>query len=259
MKDDGIKYMDNHKIENMSTSDFTNLVKNNKNKEVSLTIQRENELLDFKLEREIIELKSLFSKIIENEDKKVGYIYISLFAANTDEQFMKELKLLENKKIDSLIIDVRDNSGGHLKAVENIISQFLDKKHVIYQIQDKKNTKKVYSKGEHHKKYKITILVNEISASASEMLAASLQEEYKAVVVGKNTFGKGTVQKLIDSNNLKLDYKITTEKWLTPKGNWINKKGVKPDYEIDLSEDYFNDPNDQNDDQLKKALEILTK
>ena len=176
---------------------------------------------------------------------------------NTDTQFKKHLDELEKDGIDSLIIDLRGNTGGHLTSVENMMSMFLDKTKVIYQIESKGKTTKYYSKGKETKKYPIVVLVDELSASASEMLTATLKESYGATVVGKTTFGKGTVQELLDSNENQ--YKITTKKWLTPNGNWINEVGVKPDVEVDLDEKYLKEPTKENDNQLQKAIEVLTK
>ena len=174
---------------------------------------------------------------------------------NTDTQFKTKLKELEKDGIDSLIIDLRGNSGGHLTAVENMISEFLDKDKVIYQMETKSKIKKYYSKGNKTKIYPIVLLVDNDSASASEMMTAALKESYGATIVGMTTYGKGTVQELQDSNESQ--YKITTKKWLTPNGNWINEVGIKPDYEMELDEKYFLEPTDAHDNQLQKAIEIL--
>lgn len=139
-----------------------------------------------------------------------------------------------------------------------MLSLFLDNKHIIYQTQTKKQTKKFYSTGTKTKKYKIIVLQNENSASASELLSATLKEEYHATVVGTKSYGKGTVQELITTSSGN-EYKFTTKKWLTPKGNWIHKKGVEPDVKIDLSEEYKNNPSEENDNQYNKAIEEAIK
>lgn len=256
---DIILKMDGESVEGKTTDEFTKLVKGSNKQTIILTLLRDNKEIDIAVTRKIVTLKSVSSKIFEQDGKKVGYIYISIFAANTDSQFKKELIDLEKKGINSLIIDVRDNTGGHLTSVENIISIFLDKKHVIYQIESKGKTTKTYSKNNDSKKYKVVMLVNENSASASEMLTAAMKEEYNSEVVGMKTFGKGTVQEVGNTSNTNLNYKITTKKWLTPKGNWINKKGIEPTIKVELSKEYIKNPSEETDNQLKTAIETAIK
>ena len=102
------------------------------------------------------------------------------------------------------------------------------------------------------------VLQNENSASASELLSAALKEEYGATIVGKTSFGKGTVQEVVSLSNGDT-YKFTTKKWLTPKGNWIHKKGIAPDIEVNLSEKYQENPVEENDNQLQAAIDYLLK
>ena len=256
---DIILKMDGESVEGKTTDEFTKLVKSSNKQTITLTLLRDNKEIDIAVTRKIVTLKSVSSKIFEQDGKKVGYIYISIFAANTDSQFKKELIDLEKKGINSLVIDVRDNTGGHLTSVENIISMFLDKNHVIYQIESKGKTTKTYSKNNDSKKYKVVMLVNENSASASEMLTAAMKEEYGSEVVGMKTFGKGTVQEVGNTSNTNLNYKITTKKWLTPKGNWINKKGIEPTIKVELSKDYIKNPSEETDNQLKTAIETAIK
>ena len=256
---DIILKMDGESVEGKTTDEFTKLVKGSNKQTIILTLLRDNKEIDIAVTRKIVTLKSVSSKIFEQDGKKVGYILISIFAANTDSQFKKELIDLEKKGINSLIIDVRDNTGGHLTSVENIISMFLDKKHVIYQIESKGKTTKTYSKNNDSKKYKVVMLVNENSASASEMLTAAMKEEYNSEVVGMKTFGKGTVQEVGNTSNTNLNYKITTKKWLTPKGNWINKKGIEPTIKVELSKEYIKNPSEETDNQLKTAIETAIK
>ena len=259
----GVKPLDiivginNEPITNTTTSDFVQMVKDLDVPTFTLELKRNNETITVTVTREIVTLNSVASEIINSNNKKIGYIYVSMFAMNTDTQFKKHLDELEKDNIDSLIIDLRGNSGGHLTSVQNMMSMFLDKSKVIYQIENKGKTTKYYSSGTETKKYPIVVLVDEASASASEMLTATLKESYGATIVGKTTYGKGTVQELLDSNENQ--YKITTKKWLTPNGNWINEVGVKPDFEVDLDEKYLKEPTKENDTQLEKAIDVLTK
>ena len=196
--------------------------------------------------------------VIDKNDKKVGYISIDVFSSTTYKQFKKEYNSLVNKKIDSLIIDVRNNPGGQLDDVKEILQLLEKRDKVLYQIQTKNIKNKVYDGTKSYCNYKISILINKGSASASEILATSLKENNKAILVGKTTYGKGTVQKAYSlSSGATLKY--TTQKWLTPKGNWINEKGITPDEEVDLSDEYKENPSDDTDNQLQKAIEVLTK
>ena len=240
---------------NMKISDFSELVKKQKGA-FNITYKRADKEKSVKLSVDTVQLKSVFSKIIKKEDKKVGYIRVSIFANNTYEQFKNELQDLEDKNIDGLIIDLRGNSGGHLSAAEEIISLFLDSSHPIYQIKTKEDQKKYYSTGKETKKYKISILIDGNSASASEVVTSALMEQYGAKVVGEKSYGKGTVQELQTLPNGE-QYKLTTKSWLTSKGKVVDGKGIKPDYEVSLDNKYFEELNDENDTQLQKALELV--
>ena len=166
---------------------------------------------------------------------------------------------MEEDGIESLVIDVRDNNGGYLTTVTDIANYLLPKGEVIYQVQDNNKKRKVTKdKTATKRDYPIAILTNNGSASASEILAAVIKESYNGYVVGEKTYGKGTVQqvrKLKDGSMIK----YTVENWLTPDGNWINNVGITPTDEIALTEEYFKNPSDESDNQLQKALELVSK
>lgn len=245
--------IDGKSIEKTTTTDFVELVKEKEGKELSLTYLRNDEEKTIKIKQKQIVLKSVSSKTYEKDS--IGYIRMSVFANNTQKQFEEHLKSLESKNIKSLIIDLRSNSGGHLSSAEDIISMFLDKTHPIYQIESKEDTTTYYSKGKKDKNYKIVVLVNQASASASEILSSALKEQYGANLVGMKTYGKGTVQELQTLKN-GTKFKITTKKWLTSKGIQIEGKGIDVDVEVELTEDYVEEPTEENDTQLQKALDI---
>lgn len=249
--------IDDKQITNTSTSDFVAMVKELENSSFNLGIKRGDNNITVTVSRKQVILDSVSSEMLYKNNKKIGYIYISIFAMNTDVQFKNALIQLEKDGMESLIIDLRGNSGGHLTTVDNMISEFLDSDNIIYQIENKEKKTIYYSKGKENKKYSIIVLVDGDSASASEMMTAALKESYGATIVGTTTFGKGTVQELKDSNENQ--YKITTKRWLTPNGNWINGIGIKPDYEIELDEVYYEEPSKENDNQLQKALDLLSK
>lgn len=239
-------------------NEITDLIKGKKNTTVTLTVKRKDKEKEIKIKRDSIDIPVIQSTMFEKDKKQIGYIYIENFSANSYEQFKKHLEKLEKEKIDSLIIDVRNNPGGHLEQVTDILELFLDKRKVLYQVQTKGKNKKVYDKTKEHRTYKIAVITNKSSASASEVLASSLKESYNASIVGEKSYGKGTVQRSYQLSS-GFTVKYTTQKWLTSKGKWIDKKGITPDYKIELTDKYMDEPTYENDSQLNKALEILTK
>lgn len=240
---------------NMSIADFSSLVKKQKGK-FKITYKRDDEEKTVSLKVSKVDLKSVYSETIEKNDKKIGYIQMSIFANNTYEQFKKALSNLENENMNGLIIDLRSNSGGHLSSAEEIISLFLDSSHPIYQIKTKDSLNTYYSLGKETKKYKIVILIDKNSASASEVVTSALAEQYGAVTVGEKSYGKGTVQELQSLNDGE-QYKLTTKSWLTSKGKVIDGKGIEPDYKVSLDEKYYDEPSFDNDNQLQKAIKLI--
>lgn len=252
---DQILKLNGEDVTGIKAKDFSNLIKENSQGNFKLTIKRGEEIKEIEVKKSNVTIDSVESKIFDKDNKKIGYIDITIFANNTYNQFKTQLEALENSNIDSLIIDVRNNTGGHLTSVENILSLFLDSSHVIYKMEDSSGVKEYHSTGDKTKQYPVVILTNEISASASEILAAAMKEEYGAKTVGKKTYGKGSAQELITLPD-GTQYKFTTRKWLTPKGNSIDGIGVDVDKEVSLSTEYIKNPNDDNDDQLQEALNI---
>lgn len=256
-KNDIIIKVDGEDVKNVHGDEIAKKIRGVEGTHVVITVRRGEEELEFDVSRGKIDIPSVSTEIFERDDKKIGYLRIESFAANTYTQFNKALKKLEKKKIDSLILDVRSNPGGHLLQTRQILSLFFDKKTVLYQVQAKKTKKKVYSLSNDKREYPIVVLIDSGSASASEILASCFKENYKNInIIGNKSYGKGTVQKS-KSLNSGTSIKYTTEKWLTSKGKWINKKGVKPNIEVSLGEEYVNNPGHDTDAQLQKAIEIL--
>ncbi|WP_422658532.1 S41 family peptidase [Paenibacillus sp. EC2-1] len=194
------------------------------------------EPIEFVIIRDNVNLETVTSRM---ENDKVGIIEISQFSLNTGDRFKEELKKLEDQGMKGLVIDVRNNPGGVLSVVIDIAEQFVPKGKLIVQVEDKdKKREKHPSKGD-SKPYPVTVLMNKGSASASEILAGALQESAGAVLIGENSFGKGTVQTSFDKQfgdgSL---LKVTIAKWLTPNGTWIHEKGIKPNLKVDQP-DYF--------------------
>ena len=254
IKVDGISY------EDKTSTELSQYIKNSGKDKVVLTVVRDDSEVDIAIDLDKVEIPSVSGEIIEKEDKKIGYISISIFANNSYDQFKDKLEELEKEGIDSLIIDVRGNSGGYLSTVTDICSLFLEKGKVIYQLNDSETSKKKSTKDttKEKREYDIVVLVDGGSASASEVLATAIKESYGGTVVGTTSYGKGTVQqtkKLLDGSMIK----YTTQKWFTPNGNSINEVGITPDYIVELSDGYYSNPSNDTDNQLQEAINLLIK
>lgn len=253
---DIILKVDGESYEGKNSNDISNYIKNSGKSKIVLTVKRDNEEKDISINLSKVEIPHVSGKVIEQDSKKIGYIKISLFASNSYKQFKNKLDELEKSNIDDLIIDVRDNSGGYLSSVTDICNLFLDKGKVIYQLEDSKGKVKKKDTTKEKRKYDIVVLINDGSASASEILASAIKESYGGDIVGTNSYGKGTVQqtkKLLDGSMIK----YTTQKWLTPDGNSINEVGVTPTKVVELNEEYFNNPTTENDNQLQEAIKLI--
>lgn len=247
------------KISEENLDQVSEFIQGKSGTKVSITVLRNNEEKTVKVSRGVIEIPAVASKVIEKEDQKVGYIVIDSFTATVYKQFKKELTSLEKKGIDSLIIDVRSNPGGYLSQTRKILDLFFKKGTTLYQIETKGEKEKVKATSSTYKKYPVAILINQDSASASEILASSFQDNYKkSTIIGVTSYGKGTIQKAVELSS-GASFKYTTQKWLTAKGKWINEKGVVPDIVVEQGVEYQENPTDENDLLLQKALEEVTK
>ena len=241
----------------VSAADFDEVPKAIKGKEgtkVKITIKRDETEKDYEITRRKIEVINVSSQILDNN---VGYIYIQSFEGNVAEQFKNQFNELKNKGIKSLIVDVRNNGGGVVDQATQIGDLFTDKNQTLL-IQKDSKSHEIVTKSKENKTIdmNVVLLVNQDSASASEILAGILQDDVQnATIVGTKTYGKGVIQsvlQLTDGSGLKL----TTNEYFTPNHKAINKIGITPDVVVD---DYtFTGKIDtENDTQLKKALEIL--
>jgi carboxyl-terminal processing protease len=257
-KKDVILKIDNKDASTMTGTEIASYIKSENVKEVTMVVKRNDEDLTLKISKALINIPYVSKKTFNYNGKKVGYINIGIFSDNAYDQFKDALTSLESENITSLIIDVRNNSGGYLHTADDIIELFLQKGMAMYQIKDRNSTTKYKDQTDEHRTYPVAILINSGSASASEILASAFKEEYNSQIIGTTSYGKGTVQQPTDLMNGGM-IKVTTDEWLTPKGNTINKVGVSPTIELKLNDDYQTNPTDENDNQLQKALEVLTK
>jgi len=254
---DMIISIDDNLAKELTASEFSSIIRNGTNESYKLKVLRDEEKLEIILSRKVVTLTSVTSEIYEQDDKKIGYIYIGIFANNTYSQFKKELEKLEKENIDYLILDVRGNTGGHLTAVDKMLDLFLGKKQILYQFEQNGQKTAIYGTGNENKPYEIILLGDSTSASASEVLIAGLKENLGCIFIGKQTYGKGTVQELITLSD-GTQYKITVKKWLTPKGNWINDtKGITPDIEVELDDKYYETYLNEDDTQLQRAIQYI--
>ena len=255
---DIILSVDGKDASSMDVNEIANYIKTESSGKIAMVVLRDSKKENITLIREKVETPVVNSVIYEKNGKKVGYLSISIFTSVASKQFKTKLEGLERDGIDGLIIDVRNNNGGYLTTVTDIVSQILPKGKIIYQVEKNNDKDITKDKTSTYRDYPIAVLVNGASASASEILAAAIKESYNGYVVGTKTYGKGTVQqtKILSDGSM---IKYTVENWLTPDGNWIDGKGIEPTHEIKIEEEYYKNPIVENDSQFQKALELVSK
>lgn len=213
-----------------------------------------NKTFEIDVERKNVELPSITSKML---DGGIGYIQISEFQSKTDEQFKSALADLKKQGMKSLIVDVRSNPGGLINAASNILDQILPEGTVVY-TEDKYGKREDYTSDSNCLDCPIAVLVNENSASASEIFAGAIKDYNYGTLIGTKTFGKGIVQTVFPLEDGDA-VKITTAKYYTPKGNYIHGVGIEPDIELTYK---YSGPEDEAydmkyDNQVQKAIEVL--
>lgn len=248
---DEIIQVNSHKIDMQNYEKISEYL--DPKKENTIVVIRDKKEKTFKVDVDKVYIPSTSENVFEKNGKRIGYIAISSFSANSAEDFQNSLlEITKKKDIDSLIVDVRGNTGGYLNSASNIASIFLEKGKVIYSL-DSKGDKVVHKdKTKQKLDYEVIVLVNQVSASASEVLASALKDSYGAKIVGMKTFGKGSVQTTKKYGDAMIKY--TSAKWLRPNGECVDKVGIKPDYEVEVE---IKD-NVMLDKQLDKAIELLS-
>jgi carboxyl-terminal processing protease len=264
---DHIYQINGKDIKGLSQTDAVMKIRGKKGTKVKLGVLRPgvDHPLQFEITRDKIPVHTVYASTEKVNGKKIGVMRITSFSEKTSTEFTDNLKDFEKAGIKGLIIDVRGNSGGYLQSVKDMLDQLVTKEKP-YAMTEERNGKreKMYSNLNQKKKYPIVVLVDNGSASASEILAGALKEAGGYKLVGENTFGKGTVQQTIpmqDGSTIKL----TISKWLTPDGNWIHKKGVKPNITVKQPDYFYLTPLqikeplklDQNSDKIKTAQKLL--
>ena len=242
-------------VEGMELSELVSKIKTDPEEQLTLEIERDGEILEVELTRREVQIPTVEYEML---DEQIGYIRLVEFDEVTADQFKEALEDLENQNMKKLIIDVRNNPGGVLQVVCDMLDQLLPEGLIVY-TEDKNGNRKEYTSDEEHQFTKpLAVLANENSASASEIFAGAIQDYGIGTIVGTTTFGKGIVQRtfyLSDGTGVKL----TVAKYYTPKGHDIHKKGITPDVETELDEELKNQSSisHEEDNQLQKAIEVL--
>ena len=226
---------------------------------IKLTIKRKNvkKSLEFEIIRKIIEIKSVNSKIL-GPRKNLGYIRLKSFNENSDKQFLKIVKQFEkDSKVEGYILDLRNNPGGLLTQAINITDFFLDDGEIVSTKGRKASeTRKFFAKrGDKINGKPIVVLINNGSASASEIFAGALKDHKRAIILGENSYGKGSVQSIVPLRNGG-GIRLTISKYYLPSGNSISEVGVTPDILVRETENNFK-INSENDNQLNYALKLF--
>ena len=244
-------------VQGKSLAEAVELMRGPVGTDINITVRRrgEKKALNFKITREIIEIKSVKSKIIDDE---VGYIRLTSFNENSSDQIKKNIKnFKKEKKIKKFILDLRNNPGGLLSQAVKISDFFLEHGEIVSTKGRKKIENKKYfaKKGDLINGETLIVLINYGSASASEIVAGALQDHKRAILVGESSYGKGSVQSIIPLNN-KGAIRLTISKYYLPSGKSISEVGITPDIEIAEGSDGFR-INTETDNQLKFAVKLL--
>ena len=256
---DYIVKIGNDQVQGKSLMEAVKLMRGPVGTSIKLTIRRKNvkKPLEFNITRKIIEVKSVNSEILGNK-KNLGYIRLKSFNENSDKQFLKIIREFEkNTKIKGYILDLRNNPGGLLNQAINITDFFLNDGQIVSTKGRKiSETRKFFAKkGDEIKGKPIIVLINNGSASASEIFAGALKDHKRAIILGESSYGKGSVQSIIPLRNGG-GMRLTISKYYLPSGNSISEVGVTPDIIVKEAEEGFQ-INSKNDNQLNYALKLF--
>ena len=255
---DYIVRINNEQVQGKTLMEAVKLMRGPVGSSIELTVRRKGikKSLTFTVQRQIIEVKSVESKILGNK-KNIGYIKLKSFNENSDKQFIKRIKKYENQKLIGYIIDLRNNPGGLLNQAVTITDFFLEKGEIVSTRGRKiSETRKFFaSTGDGVKGKPIIVLINGGSASASEIFAGALKDHKRAIILGENSYGKGSVQSIIPLRNGG-GIRLTISKYYLPSGKSISEVGVSPDIVVE-EQNQFELESEEKDNQLKYAVKLL--
>lgn len=248
---DIIKKVDGKECNGLELTDVSNMVKGEEGTKVNLEILRDNKTFSIDVERRKVEIKYIESKVL---DGNIGYIEMLGFEENCTAKFKEELEKLKKQNINSLIIDLRENGGGLVTEAISMSELFVPMGDVILKTYDKNNIETVTkSTNPSTEKMKIVVLVNENSASATEIFAAAIQDNEAGTIIGTTTYGKGIMQE-VEPLAIGGALKVTIEEFRTPKGNKIHEVGITPDIEVENEKLTTEEAQDK---QLQTAINFL--
>ena len=236
---DRLLKIDGKLLENPTVEKTVRLVRGEPDTEVTITVYRpsQNRTIDFKMKRERIRLESVINARVGANG--IGYLQITQFSERTGEEFTGALEGLEKQGLRALVIDLRNNPGGLLDAAVDVCNQFFDKGELIVNTQGRtlETRENFRAKGEHVRRaYPVAILVNGGTASAAEIVSGAMKDTKRAVIVGEKTFGKGSVQSVLELQDGE-GLRLTTARYYTPSGVTIHEKGIAPQVELEISAD----------------------
>ena len=255
---DYIVKINGEQVQGKTLMEAVNLMRGPEGTSIEITVRRKGlrKAKIFKITREIIEIKSVISKIVDN---KVGYLRLRAFNENSSSQLKKEISKIEkNKKLVGYILDLRNNPGGLLSQAVTISDFFLNDGEIVSTKGRKKreNRKFFAKKGDKIDGKPLIVLINNGSASASEIVAGALQDQKRAILLGETTFGKGSVQSIIPLKN-RGAIRLTISKYYLPSGKSISEVGVVPDIKVEEEDEEFS-INTITDNQLNYAIKLLS-
>lgn len=251
---DVIVKVDDVEGDSMELSELVKHIKGEEGTTVHLQLLREKDYLEFDVERRQIDIPTVEYQMLEGN---IGLIQISEFSDNTPDQFDEAIKELQSQGMESMIVDLRDNPGGVLQSVCAMLDEILPEGTVVY-TEDKYGNRTDYDSDDSCLEIPMAVLINENSASASEIFAGAIKDYDYGTLIGTTSFGKGIVQSIIPLGDGSA-IKVTMAKYFTPKGNYIHEKGIEPD--IELEYEYLGDTSvtydPMQDNQILKAIEVL--
>jgi len=248
---DIILSVDGKSVEGLSSSEAVLKIRGEKGTKVDLSISRagESEPIELTIKRDTIPIETVYAEML---DDGVAKIQVTSFSEHTVQELKTALEEMSKKDMKGLVLDLRGNPGGLLDQAIEMASLFIPNGKVVLQVEDRSGKKDVYkSENDGELKIPVVVLIDDGSASASEIVAAAVSESADIPLIGVKSFGKGTVQTAEDFEDGS-NFKYTAAKWLTPEGNWIHKKGIKPDITVKLP-DYASLPYISPDKELKAS------
>lgn len=253
-----LKVGDNIEVNTTTMQDAVNYMRGKPGEKAHIEVFRNGETLKFELIKAEITVNRLESKMLDN---KVGYIALYEFEGDCAPAFKKAYEELKNSGMTSLIIDLRDNGGGWVESGVSIADMFLDKQ-LLYYTEDRNGNQEKTFTSDGKETLPLVILVNENSASTSEIFSAAMKDYHRATLVGTKTFGKGIIQYVIGLSDKESGYQFTCAQYFSPLGHKVHKEGIVPDVEVKMPDElksHFFETGDLTDPQLKEAYQQVLK